>query len=84
MLGYLVNPKVGAWTYNIAHHKAVAACCIAIGWKLSLPLFLLAGLLLFAHSCFDRMMGYGLKYTDSFGHTNLGMIGKAKQPLADR
>ena len=78
MLGYLINPRVGAWTYNIAHHKAVAVICIVVGWKLSLPLLLLVGLLLFAHSSFDRMMGYGLKFTDSFNHTHLGMIGKAK------
>ncbi len=31
---------------------------------------------LFAHSSMDRMLGYGLKYEDSFGNTHLGMIGK--------
>jgi hypothetical protein len=32
---------------------------------------------LFGHSAFDRMLGYGMKYTDSFQHTHLGLIGKA-------
>ena len=40
---------------------------------------LLVGILLFAHSCFDRVWGYGLKYTDSFQHTHLGKIGKDAQ-----
>ncbi len=35
--------------------------------------------LLFAHSSFDRMLGYGLKYNDSFNHTSLGWTGK-KEP----
>lgn len=36
-----------------------------------------AGLLLFGHSAFDRLLGYGLKYADSFQNTHLGRIGKA-------
>ena len=41
----------------------------------SLALFLL-GIFLFAHSAFDRIFGYGLKYADAFQHTHLGWIGK--------
>jgi hypothetical protein len=36
----------------------------------------LAGLILFGHSSMDRVLGYGLKYSDSFQHTHLGMLGK--------
>ncbi len=36
----------------------------------------LAGIILFAHSSLDRMLGYGLKYEDSFNNTHLGIIGK--------
>jgi len=30
MLGYLANPRLGAWTYNLVHHKglAVALCFV--------------------------------------------------------
>ncbi|WP_022923235.1 DUF4260 family protein [Serinicoccus marinus] len=28
------------------------------------------------HSAVDRLLGYGLKFTDSFAHTHLGEIGK--------
>jgi hypothetical protein len=36
------------------------------------------GLIFMAHSCFDRVAGYGLKYFDSFDHTHLGWVGKSK------
>ena len=78
MLGYMVNSRVGAWCYNIAHHKAVAAICIGIGFFFHFPVWLFIGILLWGHSSMDRMMGYGLKYPDSFQHTHLGAIGKAK------
>ena len=76
MLGYLMNSKVGAVLYNIAHHKAVAGVLIIAGFMIELPVMLFIGLLFWAHSSFDRVMGYGLKYSDSFQHTHLGMIGK--------
>ena len=78
MLGYVLNPKIGAITYNLAHHKGIAILIYLSGIYFSLPHFQFAGILLFAHSSFDRILGYGLKYPDSFQHTHLGMIGKAK------
>lgn len=74
MVGYLINSKVGALTYNIAHHKAIAALFIIGGFVYSGPVLLIAGLLLWAHSAFDRMMGYGLKFNDSFQHTHIGWL----------
>ncbi|MBV8251312.1 MAG: DUF4260 domain-containing protein [Chitinophaga sp.] len=76
-LGYLAGPRVGAFSYNLFHHRGVALLVAAFGYWLSIPMLLSAGLLLFAHSSFDRMMGYGLKYADDFKHTHLGMIGHA-------
>lgn len=76
MLGYLVNSTVGAISYNLFHHKGIAVLIYIIGFYSSSPQLEFAGILLFAHSSFDRMLGYGLKYTDSFNHTHLGMIGK--------
>jgi Domain of unknown function (DUF4260) len=35
-----------------------------------------AGLIILGHSSFDRILGYGLKYSDAFQHTHLGMIGR--------
>lgn len=76
MLGYLVNTRLGAITYNLFHHKGVAIALIFAGYFAAAPIILFIGLLLFAHSSFDRLFGYGLKYPDSFQHTHLGMIGK--------
>lgn len=76
MAGYLINAKTGAITYNLFHHKGIAAALIISGFLFHLPLVFFIGLLLFAHAAFDRLAGYGLKYTDGFKHTHLGRIGK--------
>lgn len=78
MLGYLVNTRVGAFTYNLFHHRALALALAATGFLTHIDILTAGGLLLFAHSSFDRMMGYGLKFPDDFKHTNLGWIGKGK------
>jgi hypothetical protein len=76
MAGYLANTRFGAALYNLAHHKAVAGLIIIAGFFGHLPIVLFVGILLWAHSSLDRIMGYGLKYPDSFQHTHLGMVGK--------
>ncbi|RDC56435.1 DUF4260 family protein [Pedobacter chinensis] len=79
MIGYVVNQKVGAFTYNFTHHRLIATIIAfyAItygydGWKL-------IAIILFAHISFDRMLGYGLKYNDHFQNTHLGTIEKKEQ-----
>ncbi|MEP7238833.1 MAG: DUF4260 domain-containing protein [Ferruginibacter sp.] len=74
MIGYLINTKVGAVTYNLFHHKAVGSILIILGVFQTNDYWLFAGLLFLAHSSFDRILGYGLKYTDSFKHTNVGYM----------
>ncbi len=74
MFGYLAGPKAGAFTYNLFHHKAVALAVLALGWHLTNDWMLLAGIILFGHSSMDRILGYGLKYADSFHHTHLGWL----------
>lgn len=87
MLGYLVNTRTGAFTYNLLHHKGAAllVALLAIGSEaLNLltaspaigSALLLASVILYGHACMDRMLGYGLKFGDSFHHTHLGWIGK--------
>ena len=78
MVGYFVSPKVGMVMYNFSHHRFTAIALIFYGLLMSHPIILLTGLLFFAHSSFDRILGYGLKYSDSFSHTHLGYIGKEK------
>lgn len=76
MLGYLVNTRVGAITYNLIHHKALAIALYIAGYFLTIHELTLAGVVLLAHSSMDRVFGYGLKYADDFKHTHLGWIGK--------
>jgi hypothetical protein len=76
MVGYLVNTKVGAVLYNLAHHQGLAVAIAVCGVVFSVPHLVFTGSLLFGHSAMDRIFGYGLKYTDDFKHTHLGWIGK--------
>ncbi|PZX51988.1 DUF4260 domain-containing protein [Algoriphagus chordae] len=79
MLGYLISPKIGAFTYNLLHHRLVASAVGIYGLTFANEYWILAGIILFAHISFDRIMGYGLKFNDSFNHTHLGMIGKTQR-----
>lgn len=83
MLGYLVNTKVGAWSYNLFHHKGVAIVIFLLGLTIQLPgdvqnkdWLINLGIILFGHSSMDRFFGYGLKYENGFKFTHLGEIGK--------
>ena len=75
---YLITKKTGTIAYNIFHHKGVMTMVILFGLLLKNNLITQIGLIFIAHSCFDRVAGYGLKYFDSFDHTHLGWIGKSK------
>jgi hypothetical protein len=77
MLGYAGGNKIGAITYNIFHHKAVAIAVLIAGLLSSNWFLLLTGIVLFGHSSMDRMFGYGLKLFSGFEYTHLGRIGSA-------
>jgi hypothetical protein len=84
MLGYALGPRIGAALYNGVHHKGVAVLLYIAGLYLGVGVLQLVGTVLLAHSSFDRIFGYGLKYPDAFGHTHLGWIGKEKPGEAER
>ncbi len=83
MLGYLVNTRTGAITYNLTHHKGIAILLMLLGLVAEVANmltdvqsgFFLAGLIIYGHSSMDRMLGYGLKFGDHFKHTHLGWLG---------
>ena len=75
-LGYLAGPKVGAVSYNLAHFYIGAIACLVAGFVLTGPSLLCAGIIWCAHIGFDRALGYGLKYSEGFGFTHLGRIGR--------
>jgi len=72
MLGYIFGNKAGAVSYNFFHHKGIALIFAFTGYFLSNEILFATGILLFAHSSFDRVLGYGLKYFSGFKHTHLG------------
>lgn len=74
MIGYIINNKAGAFTYNLFHHKAVAILFTVIGIYTANQYILMSGIILFGHSAMDRMFGYGLKYVTGFKHTHLGVL----------
>ena len=79
MIGYVVSTRVGAFTYDLVHHKAVAVAVGVAGLFLANDYLMLAGLILFGHSSMDRIFGYGLKYATGFKFTHLGEIGTQQQ-----
>ena len=83
MVGYLAGTRIGAVIYNVVHHRALAVVIWCLGALLHQPALLVAGSLLLFHSSLDRVLGYGLKYPDSFGDTHLGHIGKGSSGSPD-
>lgn len=74
MLGYLFGPRVGAAVYNVFHHFGVAVALLLIGQAMGNRVLEVTGIILISHLFFDRILGYGLKYADSFHHTHLGPL----------
>ena len=76
MAGYLVNTRVGAVCYNLAHAYVVPAVLL-LSYVLSGTRWCaFIGLLWAFHIAGDRVLGYGLKFATSFQDTHLGRIGK--------
>lgn len=78
MVGYAINSKIGAVTYNIAH-SFIAPVLLLVAYAVEPKSWLLfIALTQLFHIGLDRFLGYGLKYGDSFTHTHLGKIGPKK------
>ena len=75
MVGYVFGARLGALVYNVVHHHAVSIGLYILGFALGIPILELIGVVLLGHSSLDRVLGYGLKYSDSFQNTHLGTIG---------
>jgi hypothetical protein len=75
---FLITKKLGAIAYNIFHHQGILVLLFLIGFYVKEDSIMKVALIFLAHSTFDRVAGYGLKYFDSFDHTHLGWIGKSK------
>ena len=76
MLGYLVDKKVGAITYNLFHSYIGPAVLVLVYVLASTRWCAFVGLIWALHIAADRAQGYGLKFVTNFQDTHLGKIGK--------
>ena len=76
MIGYLINVRLGALIYNIVHSFITPSVLVIVYVYAGNHVMLGLISLWFAHIGLDRALGYGLKSTQGFRHTHLGMIGK--------
>jgi hypothetical protein len=77
-IGYLVNPRIGAICYNIMHSSILPIMCFISGEILEQPTLLMISIIWISHIGFDRMLGFGLKFSDNFKHTHLGVLKSQK------
>ena len=71
MLGYLVNVKWGATSYNLVHTLSGPILLLLISYLTAKPTPAPFVRIWLAHIGFDRMLGYGLKYPTKFKDTHL-------------
>ncbi len=74
--GYLAGPRLGAVAYNALHSTLGPAVLVGLGLLLESSMLLGLAATWAAHIGFDRMLGYGLKYSSGFNDTHLGRIGR--------
>jgi Domain of unknown function (DUF4260) len=74
LLAYLISPRVGALCYNATHSDIGALALLLASLALPMPALLPLALIWLAHIGFDRALGYGLKSSEGFAHTHLGVI----------
>jgi hypothetical protein len=75
-IGYLRDPRVGAFTYNLVHNWAFGLGLLGIGLATGSTPIEILGAVAIAHTGMDRAVGYGLKLPTSFQDTHLGRMGK--------
>ena len=61
LIGFLINKKAGAATYNFIHHKALSIGLYLLGSITQIPAVQVAGLVMLGHSSFDRLLGFELQ-----------------------
>jgi hypothetical protein len=74
IIPYAINQRFGRIVYNVAHTYTLPLVLALIGLMVSSGVALQMALIWFAHIGMDRMVGYGLKYPDSFKETHLQRV----------
>jgi len=76
MLGYLASPCRGARVYNAFHTYTLPIVLGLSGWFVHARGLAPFALIWINHIGVDRLLGYGLKYSNGFGWTHLGIKGR--------
>ncbi|WP_341360521.1 DUF4260 domain-containing protein [Georgenia sp. M64] len=79
MVGYIASPRVGAISYNVGHSYLGPAALLALTWAGDARWPAFVALTWAFHIAVDRLLGYGLKFTDRFTHTHLGEMGSVSK-----
>lgn len=74
LLGFLVGPRAGTFTYNLAHTTALPLVLAAIGVLTDGSISVQVALAWLAHIGVDRALGFGLKYPSAFNDTHLQRV----------
>ena len=71
MIGYAMNKKIGALVYNIGHSLIVPLLFFISYFYFSNDYLLITSIIWLAHIFMDRLLGFGLKYEDTFNITHI-------------
>jgi hypothetical protein len=82
MLGYLVNVRLGAATYNLVHTLTLPLALLLASYIEHWHKAPAIALIWIAHIAFDRLLGYGLKYPTYFKDTHLQHIPSVRNATA--
>ena len=77
MLGYLINPSIGAASYNLVHTLTLPIFLLFVAALLANMLLVAVGTIWIVHIGADRALGYGLKYATGFSDTHLSHSGRS-------
>jgi hypothetical protein len=73
--GYLVNRRVGAFAYNLAHTLPLPLTLLSLGLAGHVTVLVVIGAVGVLHIGADRLMRYGVKYDHNPSVTHLGVHG---------
>lgn len=74
MIGYLIDNRTGALTYNVTHNLTIPTLLIASGLVFGVEVIAIVGYCWTFHIAIDRALGFGLKHKHSFHETHMGHI----------
>ena len=74
MLGFLLNPRLGAATYNLAHTLTLPITLLLASYLQHWSIAEAIALIWTTHIAVDRLLGFGLKYPTFFKDTHLQHI----------